>query len=471
MHPTVLAAFFFSSWLHCWSLPLPDSNDSDGDVSEEIFQFAEHYLASYYRPRDHAGLLKKATTMSMADRLREMQSFFGLKVTGQLDDNTLDIMKKPRCGVPDVGKYSVFPRTLKWSKMDLTYRIVNHTPDLTPAEVAAAVRKAFRVWSDVTPLNFTRIHNGTADIMISFGSKEHGDFYPFDGPSGLLAHAFPPGPNIGGDVHFDDDETWTSSFQGYNLFLVAAHEFGHALGLGHSKDPGALMFPIYTYPGTGHFVLPDDDLQGIQYLYGQGDEDPDTSHPKTPEKCDPTLTFDAVTSLRGEIIIFKDRFFWRLAPQHVEVELFLTKTFWPELPDHIDAAFEHPSQDLVFVFKGRNYWAINGYDILEGYPKKISELGFPSEIKSISAALHLEDRRKTLFFSGNQVWSYDDINHVMDKGYPRLIQEEFPGIGDKVDAVFEDYGYIHFYSGYIQFDYSMWSNRVIRLMPTNSLLC
>lgn len=56
---------------------------------------------------------------------------------------------------------------------------------------------------------------------------------------------------------------------GYNLFLVAAHEFGHSLGLEHSQDPGALMYPNYVHRDVDTFSLPQDDVNGIQFLYGK----------------------------------------------------------------------------------------------------------------------------------------------------------------------------------------------------------
>ncbi|XP_049826441.1 matrix metalloproteinase-2-like isoform X2 [Aethina tumida] len=55
-----------------------------------------------------------------------------------------------------------------------------------------------------------------------------------------------------------------------NLFNVAAHEFGHSLGLGHSSVENALMYPWYKEMVDGFdYELPEDDRNGIQQLYGR----------------------------------------------------------------------------------------------------------------------------------------------------------------------------------------------------------
>nr|XP_046267628.1 collagenase 3a [Scatophagus argus] len=454
--------------VHC--VPLPQ-------VTVQDEHFAESYLKKFFNLTEETGPTVRRGISPLNRKLSEMQKFFGLHITGTLDEDTVAMMKKPRCGVPDVkiARFSTFEGSIKWEKNSLTYRIENYTPDMSMAEVDDSIEKALQVWAKVTPLRFTRIYSGTADIMISFGRLAHGDSYPFDGPDGTLAHAFAPSPGLGGDAHFDDDETFTfRSNTGYVLFMVAAHEFGHSLGLSHSDDPGALMYPVYTYRNPDTFVLPRDDVNGIQSLYGpnpdKGPLDPEPEPPTTPDACDSAMVLDAVAMLRGEMLFFKDSFFWRSHPQSPSPQQSLITNFWPDAPNNIDAAYESQELDSVLLFRDRRVWAFRGYDLVPGYPKSISNFGLPTQVKKISAALYDEESGKTLFFVGNDYYSYDEARKTMDPGFPKRVDETFSGLTGKVTAAFQYRGFAYIYSGPYMFEYSLRSKRLFRVLRNNYFL-
>lgn len=72
----------------------------------------------------------------------------------------------------------------KWYKHDLTYRIINWPRYLEQHRVRLAVKTAFELWSNASPLVFREVMDGPADIRLAFYQGEHNDGIgnAFDGP-------------------------------------------------------------------------------------------------------------------------------------------------------------------------------------------------------------------------------------------------------------------------------------------------
>ncbi|XP_041851253.1 collagenase 3-like [Melanotaenia boesemani] len=448
-------------------------------ISAEDEDLAKKYLSQYYSDAQTSPSVKSITENSFRETLRSMQAFFGLEVTGVLNDKTLEVMRAPRCGVTDVYKFKHMSGRPKWEKSLITYRITQYTRDLTQSQVDATIAQAFQLYSDVIPLDFQQIYWGTADIVILFQSGFHGDHDRFDGPGGTLAHAFGPGQNEGGDAHFDEDETWTLTHLDFNLLLVAAHEFGHSLGLDHSSDKSALMFPSYQYVNTYGYRLPDDDRRGVQALYGfrqptgpQPGPDPVPLPNPQNQQCSPELVFDAVTSIWGDLFFFKNGYFWRRSTGFPKIRFSKVSTTWPQI-NHVDAAFEVPNRHVAYFFEGNQYWGITAYDktIIPGFPQPITNFGLPSYVNKVDAAVYEPTTGRALMFVNNQYWSYNYNRNRLDYGYPRYISLDFPGIGFKVDAAFENLGYLYFIEGARQSEYYLPYRSVTRVMFNYEWLC
>lgn len=61
---------------------------------------------------------------------------------------------------------------------------------------------------------------------------------------------------------------------------------------------------------------------------------------------------------------------------------------------------------LFTASAGQQYWMLKQLEVEEGFPRNISNLGFPSRITSVDAALHLRNDRTTVFFTGHECWRY-----------------------------------------------------------------
>lgn len=284
-------------------------------VCEDDETMALHFLNQYgYISNTRSG------NHDVGTAIRQFQDFYGLRVTGKLDASTVRLMKKPRCGMSDPTPGSRLRRYLtlgKWSKKDLKY-FVQPGEDLPHDQQRRIFGQALQFWADVSGLRFSEVGSASeADIKISFGRNSHGGTnvegtcpYPFEGPGGVLAHAYFPQD---GRAHFDEDETFThETSSGVNLLWVAVHEFGHSLGLQHTNIRGAIMYPYYT-GYVPDMKLHSDDIAGIQYLYGTSSDG--SNGDQTPA---PTVTGNCIDKLTTPCKPYKDAKYCEKYPENMK---------------------------------------------------------------------------------------------------------------------------------------------------------
>ena len=255
-------------------------NGSDKNSPQEM-HFAMDYLTFFgYVAID---LLNNIDYAKLDAAVKAFQRMFNLKVDGVIGPKTLRAMETPRCGCPDKldpknkhhiqfmnAKDAAAKQRNQWNKQGLTFAVQQYVTGLGKPTQDKIFAAAFKAWDDVCGLNITRIKDAKkADIAIATGK---GIQHNFDGRGGTLAWAYmPKGNDQQLTMRFDLDETWISqpTDRGIMMLNVACHEFGHLLGLDHSKNAGALMAPYYNPFVSGPQA--EDDIKRIQKLYGKNE--------------------------------------------------------------------------------------------------------------------------------------------------------------------------------------------------------
>ncbi|CAF2307757.1 unnamed protein product [Rotaria sp. Silwood2] len=409
-------------------------------------------------------------SLSLSTLLQDYQKRFRLKITGKLDDKTKEHMNRPRCGNEDKPIAEMNAASLsglnKWSRSSLTYSIRGYPTQLGQTQTTNIIHEAFQAWADHVPLTIESVCSTCqADFVIDFVREQHTDRYPFDGAGGTLAHAFFP---VDGRVHFDKDEPWTESFSNrdINLYLVAVHEIGHALGLDHTYNDKSIMYPSYQLMPKSN-ILPQPDRDAIQSIYGkQGSfETTRTTRSTTTKSTTTKSTRKSSTSTKNSVTIapgkshtrcrlFLDAAFkhpdgtfhtfnagllWRYLPDANSWEnQFTTEKIYPKLPDRLKAGVYDSRKNEIVFFTDKYVYR---YDV--DYENRVTlrkEQSLPRNLQnSIVGAIYYHSEIHIITSTTIRLFELDNSYQQSNE---RSLSEEFPRFTGRVKTAFS-YGNLH----------------------------
>ncbi|XP_049800011.1 stromelysin-1-like [Schistocerca nitens] len=260
---------------------------------------------------------------------------------------------------------------------------------------------AFNTWKEHTDLIFEE-DNSSYDIIISNKRRLHrkessGQHYcpkPFDGKSGVLAHANSPNSNNDVvEIHMDQDEDWyfeidtNTPKEKINFYAVLVHEICHTLGIPHSAENTSIMYPLYN---SFNIELSKDDILVVQSLYGKpvvGDddeEDVETDDEEkdldSPELCKLSNKIKNFLIVDQVLYIYYEKWVWIMDLDNLDVR---TKpqlisdwlTFLPKGFKNITAAYQRPSGDVILFIDNKLYiMEIPSFRLKFGYPTSLTSL-------------------------------------------------------------------------------------------------
>jgi hypothetical protein len=170
-----------------------------------------------------------------------------------------------------------------WPQAQMTYRVNAANLDLSGLVAETAVRAGADAWLQQTGV-FRFIYGGSStQTTNTFDSV---NLVMFRNASSGSAIATTYWWTSGGRIVDADVVFWDGAFRffagtsgcsgGFYIEDIAVHEFGHALGLGHSTVAAATMYPSTSACNVQNRTLDADDIAGAWAIY------PPTQPPSAP---------------------------------------------------------------------------------------------------------------------------------------------------------------------------------------------